>query len=830
MKRSVLLLFCTIVLNYASFSQGPPANFESLNPRFGSGDQLNITFNSYVDIDVMRARVIAIHDQPPLKTGSWPYEYIVYHNGAHGVWQSLLNDDIVMLFQAYQPNCDGGNGHFGTKSAHVFAWVLSSSAVNNTVTIRTDIPLTNTLIPLSFTSDDKVQILRINDWNNVTFNANSGPTCSAWDGETGGILAFLVKGTLTFAGDNIVFDVSEKGFKESTIDNRSHNNRTAYFATAGVAGTVDATGGGGTINHKEAPFMYRRIADGLDCINAEGSRSGLGTYMHKGTVEIGTLAVAPEQGCRTTVAEYVNFGNAGSPGTPGVHGAAAGGAGGAGASNNTNAGANGTNGTVATAGKSGYGGAGGRGGGLIMVYAYQYEYDPAITTNEIFVADGGAATIGGDGTGTGGDGGNGGDGADGYCNGSTYEMPGAGGLQGYGGNGADGGNGGDAGMPGHVRVYYNTALTASFGTSAVSVQPGYRGYGGVGSAHGDNGNPGNNGADDLNGTCVACYPVSIVKESQCNCAKALASIGKAADLADLKGGSMALNGSGSAMFSAKLNQEFNNDVNDYKIDATWWSDHSLLSVKTWEITQEGVSTPPPAAQVIQEKTYHCVLQEDDGTPYDVFSDLVSDMANSASWTNSFTANGTSTFGDFSFENDAVPQGGTWYKNGLGLASSRSCDQQGNTIDVGIPKDPEDGKNGSGGQGRQPEGTPPGNGRNGSDYPNNFGTDNVFFQGGITPGPPPVETLGQNPLTKEHPFVTIYPNPTSHTLSVELGKDQIIESVDVFDLSGRVVLLPDYTQNDNQTLRLDHLDVLLPGSYVLKIRTANKTYSGTFSVE
>ena len=540
------------------------------------------------------------------------------------------------------------------------------------------------------------------------------------------------------------------------------------------------------------------------------------------------IAQVAEKGCLSDNITYVTFGNGGVQGAAGPKGAASGGAGGAGASNNTNSGVDGGDGTAATSGSSGYGGAAGNGGGILMVYAYEYDFDYTTTNSVVMSANGGSAENGENGNGVGGDGGNGGDGADANCNSGTYEMPGAGGKPGYGGDGADAGGGGDGGMPGHIRFYSNAALNDQITGLSASVEAGFRGYGGAGTAHGDNGTAGNNGNDAFGGACLACYPVQISKSSHCNCPKALASIGKAADLADGMGGTMALNGSGSAMYSAKLNQEFDNDVNDFKIDATWRADHSLLSVRTSEITQQGVSGTPATSQVIQEKTYRCVLEGND--PYDVFADLVSDMANSADWTYSFAAHGSSTFGDFSFENDAGPSGGEWHKNGQFKASSRSCDQEGQDDDAGIPRDPEDGKNGSGGKGRQPEGIPPGDGRDGEDYSNSFGSDNVFFEHGITPGPPPEATVGQQQWAEESPFTSLYPNPVSHTLTVQLDRDQTVKSVIIFDLRGREVLRPEYTLGNGQTLRLNDLEVLLPNTYLLKVQTANKTYAGTFSVD
>jgi hypothetical protein len=60
--------------------------------------------------------------------------------------------------------------------------------------------------------------------------------------------------------------------------------------------------------------------------------------------------------------------------------------------------------------------------------------------------------------------------------------------------------------------------------------------------------------------------------------------------------------------------------------------------------------------------------------------------------------------------------------------------------------------------------------------------------------------------------SIYPNPTTNLLHIE-GKGEIIQNVEIFNLSGKRVL--QINANDIKTIAVGHLD---NGLYLLKIQT------------
>ena len=70
-----------------------------------------------------------------------------------------------------------------------------------------------------YSSSGKVQLVRVPEYSNVAIIGEL--TCKSWDGETGGILAFDVKGSLTMQAH---INVSGKGFKGSTTESESSSS------------------------------------------------------------------------------------------------------------------------------------------------------------------------------------------------------------------------------------------------------------------------------------------------------------------------------------------------------------------------------------------------------------------------------------------------------------------------------------------------------------------------------------------------------------------------------------------------------------------------------
>jgi hypothetical protein len=353
-----------------------------------------------------------------------------------------------------------------------------------------------------------IQVIRIDNYYNLTINTGGNVTCHPWDEntKTGGIAAIDVENTLTLSGGSI--DVSGKGYPGGSL------------VAGGLNGTATAgTGGGNT------------TTQGGNGASATGTGSSVYEYGSRGNI----LHAAGTSGCTATAhnggdggnsTQYndassgsaanngitrghdpdpssllINLGAGGNSGASG-RGSSSGGAGGAGGGSyyyygdgqGTHDPVLGGNGTTAGIGAGGTGGPGGAGGGFIYLRAKNWS-----GSSTILKVNGADGTGGGDAAGDPGRGGDGGKGGDGYCDGSTQMWAaGGGGVAGKGGYGGDGGDGGQGGMAGGIITIYNT--TAPSLTKQLNY--GHEGNGGQGLSAAINGSDGADGAS----VDVSCLP------------------------------------------------------------------------------------------------------------------------------------------------------------------------------------------------------------------------------------------------------------------------------------------------------------------------------------
>ena len=251
------------------------------------------------------------------------------------------------------------------------------------------------------------QMITVRQYSDLTVNAGGEITCPTWDGETGGVVCFLVQNTLTLNSGEI--DVEGKGF----------------FGGTGGNGGAGGNGGLGGFSGANSTSTGGQTGTGGSPINGAGWGGGDGFAGTNGAT--GTLAyynTSPSLlPCGNTIASCNN-----SPNPSGRLYMGDGGAGGAGGNGKAGAGGGGSNcnqpgidGGIGGAG--GLGGNGGVGGGIIYIKAGN-----VVHGSTIIKAMGTAGTAGTQG-------GNGGNGGAGTCGGG-------------GGDGADGGNGGGGGHGG----------------------------------------------------------------------------------------------------------------------------------------------------------------------------------------------------------------------------------------------------------------------------------------------------------------------------------------------------------------------------------------------
>ena len=223
----------------------------------------------------------------------------------------------------------------------------------------------------TYVNDDtsKAQVLKINQYTNVTLYSSGVLTCSDWNGETGGIICFKVSQDLTVNGS---INASGKGYISSN-------------GSAGGSGGTGGSGGSGgsceTSKHGGDGEFGTGSGEGGDRAPNSWGESYMGGYGGTGGAygnngTIGELVDIPVgvgyNGTTATNASSSNFspflrcGSGGRGGQGGQGGAGAGGGGGGGRHSSC---INGSDGSSGGSGESGgAGGASGAGGGIIYIH------------------------------------------------------------------------------------------------------------------------------------------------------------------------------------------------------------------------------------------------------------------------------------------------------------------------------------------------------------------------------------------------------------------------------------------------------------------------------
>ena len=284
------------------------------------------------------------------------------------------------------------------------------------------------------------QMIKVPQFSNVSISAGNSITCPAWDGETGGVICFLVSNVLSLDAGEI--DASNKGF---------------FGGNGGIGGTGGLGGlGGFSGSNTSSSGLYGMGGSGINGAGNGGAYGDLGTNGTNGSLAFfnSTTTILP---CGNAIAScnnthysnsashlYLGDGGAGGNGGNGKTGAGGGG---------SNCATPGENGEIG--GNGGNGGNGGIGGGIILIKAGSINHN-----NTLIKAMGSSGTAGTSAT-------NGGVGGDGICGGG-------------GGDGADGGNGGAGGHGGAGGAIKISKGGGAVNTSFVNVAGGSAMIGGIG--------------------------------------------------------------------------------------------------------------------------------------------------------------------------------------------------------------------------------------------------------------------------------------------------------------------------------------------------------------
>jgi len=383
---------------------------------------------------------------------TWKFNsQIAFGDGSNGSFTNTISDNVVNQYKRIQSvssttftilnttdfSCSNGNVVLVINmlsGEYELRQVESVSGSNVTLSA-------GSIANSNFSSNS--QMIKVPQYSNLTINAGSSITCPAWDGETGGVICFLVSNTLNLNNGQI--DAAGKGFYNGLggaggvggaggLGGFSGTNLSSNGGQSGYGGSgIGGAGWGGDLGFSPAlatagtTSYFNLLANNLPCGNLVPSCNN-----------------SPNPSGRL----YMGDGSFGGDGGQGKYGAGGGG------SNCNQPGIDGGNG-----GNGGIGGDGGKGGGIIFINAGNI-----VHANTSINVSGTGGTNGLAGT-------NGGNGGDGTCGGG-------------GGNGADGGNGGGGGhggAGGAVKIVKSGGLVLS---NLVNVQGGPGSNGGAGGAGG----------------------------------------------------------------------------------------------------------------------------------------------------------------------------------------------------------------------------------------------------------------------------------------------------------------------------------------------------------
>ena len=287
------------------------------------------------------------------------------------------------------------------------------------------------------------QIIKVPQYSSLTVNAGGSITCPSWDGETGGVICFLVSNTLNLNNGQI--NASGKGFYNGLGGDGGvgGNGGLGGFSGTNLSSNGGQSGYGGS--------GYGGAGWGGDLgFSPSLATAGTSSYFNSlaNNLPCGNLVPSCNNSPNPSGRLYMGDGSFGGNGGQGKYGAGGGG------SKCNQPGIDGGNG-----GNGGIGGDGGKGGGIIFIKAGNIVHG-----NTSINVSGTGGTNGLAGT-------NGGNGGDGTC----------GGGGGNGGDGGDGGGGGHGGAGGAVKIVKSGGLVLP---NLVNVQGGSASNGGSGGAGG----------------------------------------------------------------------------------------------------------------------------------------------------------------------------------------------------------------------------------------------------------------------------------------------------------------------------------------------------------
>lgn len=327
---------------------------------------------------------------------------------------------------------------------------------------------------------NRAQIVKVSQFSNVTINNGGVLTAPAWNGSTGGLIAFHAKETLHIASGGKI-DATGLGFTGGSGGAAGTGGLGGVGGMGGgtlVGGANGLNGGnaaGGSAGGEGGPVALGLLAGGRG--GNGGGGGGSGSEGTSGTTGDGPGAgISGAGGSNLSLPPLTMLLGGGGGGGKGGAGSPGAGGGGGGGSGTLLTHFGGDGGSGSTGAKGGRGGDGGIGGGIILIKTNVLSGGGDIVANGVIGGNG----IAGEPGNVGGSGGSGGESLLGV-------VPLNGGGGGGGGKGGEGGAGGNAGGGGGSGIVYMVSNSLTNWTGVISNDIGGSGSAGAGGAAGSGG-------------------------------------------------------------------------------------------------------------------------------------------------------------------------------------------------------------------------------------------------------------------------------------------------------------------------------------------------------
>lgn len=158
---------------------------------------------------------------------------------------------------------------YQSQGSGVGTWMRNSIQSYVAGTIALDTPLNAEYIT-------GAQVLVLKQYTNATIDVGVTYSAKAWDGSTGGILAFLCSGTLTVNGSLSTNATGYRGGQGAPNNNRGYQGES-YNAVGGGNNTSNNGGGGGGFNNNASGGAGSYFTAGTNGSNSGGTGGTAGT-------------------------------------------------------------------------------------------------------------------------------------------------------------------------------------------------------------------------------------------------------------------------------------------------------------------------------------------------------------------------------------------------------------------------------------------------------------------------------------------------------------------------------------------------------------------------